>query len=424
MAKEFHKMATLLLLVGTNPLPNYVVAKYLYTRGPVELKPEKVLLIHTTATKEIAVRLQFALENELGVKFEPLHCFDDPFNPVLQTNLTGKLRRFNSIHLNYTGGTKALGVQVHQLVKGLEKPGFKYSYLDASDHLLRFDDGRFLPETKTGGRGDMRLKVEISLETIRGLHNLKNGEPEKGKAEYPALGRWLFDNLILNPAKGEMLEVYKKWITQSWLQPFKDGKNQAKEADLLNHPWPGASGFEEFGELVKANANWTPNSSGNFDWNDLTKDNKKRLVKYLDGAWLERPLYELLTSNTVKYSPPLTASFFDVNLMHNDAGKNMQLDTVLLRGYELANISMTTSTGEPLIKSKAFEAYYRAQQLGGEQAMAVMISLAGSDGVKNVTADLETDFGTDAQLRLKILGLPHLRKLAQGVLTGDDFFES
>ncbi len=147
-------------------------------------------------------------------------------------------------------------------------------------------------------------------------------------------------------------------------------------------------------------------------------------MKYLDGAWLERPLYEMLTGGSVEYALPLTAHYFDVSLQRKDAKKCMQLDTVLLRGYELANISMTTSPQESLIKSKAFEAYYRAQQLGGEQAMTVVVSLSDSEAVKNIEGDLKTDFGTDAQLRLKILGLQDLRKLANGQLTGDDLFKS
>lgn len=417
-------MSTLILLVGTNPLPNYVVAKYLYTHGPAELKPEKVLLIHTTATKDIAQRLQFALENEVRAKFEKLHCFDDPFNPVLQANLRDVLSRNIPIHLNYTGGTKALGVQVHQLVKNLDKADkFQYSYLDASDHLLRFDDGRFLPETDTGGLGiDMRKKVEISLDTIRYLHNLELIIPKKKVDEtYLApVGQWLFENLVLNTGNGSMLVAYKDWIKQ-----FRKGEKLVVPTELLSSwPWPIAPNFEEFGKVVKENAKWKINSSDNFGWNNLTTDNKEDLLKYLDGLWLERPVYELLTGGSMKYSPPLTKYQFDVKLRRNKTNTEMQLDTVLLRGYELANISITTETERrDIIKGKAFEAYYRAQQLGGEQAMGIVISLENKDLANSIMRDLQTDFGTDAQLRLKILGLPHLRKLAQGDLTGDDLFE-
>ncbi len=49
-------MSTLVLLVGTNPLPNYVVAKYLIKKAGKIL--DKILLIHTGGTKKQGTRKQ------------------------------------------------------------------------------------------------------------------------------------------------------------------------------------------------------------------------------------------------------------------------------------------------------------------------------------------------------------------------------
>ncbi len=415
-------MSTLVLLVGTNPLPNYVVAKYLYNSAEVGLKPDNVLLIHTPETEKVARRLQKSLEEDLKAAIAPLHNFNDPFESGQQSNLKKVLKNQASIHLNYTGGTKAMGVRVYQIVKELENGSnkvFKYSYLDASKHLLRFDDGDSDPKTATGGSYDMRRIVDISLATLKSLHNLEPGK-ENSKKEFPGPGRWLFDNLVLNSGNGPTISGLRDWTRQ-----FRAGEKLVQPKDLAANPWPDGPGFEDFAERIKVQPGLNFNSSGKFTWEDLPKKEREQLIEYLDGAWLERPVYELLTGGPVKFDPPVTLHQFDLKLKNQASiKKEMQLDTVLLRGYELAVISVTTSKNEGVIKGKAFEALHRAEQLGGEQAFAVVVTLADRDQVNSVRDDLETNFGTDAKIHLKILGLEHLQKLAQGNLEGNFIFET
>lgn len=407
-------MSTLVLIVGTNPLPNYIVAKYLYSCQKTELTPSHVLLICTAQTHAIAERLKHIFEDELKADVLPLHQFDDPFDLGKRKALKICLSALPEIHLNYTGGTKAMGIQVYQLVKEVEKPArFKYSYLSASDNLLRFDDGGFEPKDQFGSKGDMRREVLISLETIRSLHNCKIDD-ENSSTEYPELGSWLFDKLILKQDKTLLKDF------QGWINSIK--KDDKIEPILTEYPWLDSSEFKEFADLVKTNRQLMFNKSDDYTWDSLEKKDRERLVKYLHGAWLERPVYELLISlNT--YNPPLTLGKFDEKIKRIDAKKGMQLDAVLIRGYELAVISMTTSTKEDILKQKAFEVLHRAEQLGGEEAKAIVVALVSDQTIiDKVRDDLRNEFGAGAKFNFKILGSHELIKLHKGELEGDFIF--
>ena len=110
----------LILLVGTNPLPNYVVGKYFLEeleKGNFKegSKLQKIWLVCTKETKDFASQLIKQLEiSQVKIALKQL---SDPSDPIIIArdfgSLLDEINKENpnsKIHINYTGGTKAMSV--------------------------------------------------------------------------------------------------------------------------------------------------------------------------------------------------------------------------------------------------------------------------------------------------------------------------
>jgi len=123
-----HKVDHLFLLIGENPLPNYVAARLLLNKGGT------AYLVYTTGTQKLATRLETILNTEpIGLKAKrvPLNNGEADAYQIhkaicseLETIKDGK------IGLNYTGGTKAMAVHAYRAVLSKEHPETVFSYLD------------------------------------------------------------------------------------------------------------------------------------------------------------------------------------------------------------------------------------------------------------------------------------------------------
>jgi len=443
-------MSTLVLLVGTNPLPNYIVAKYLYTCGKPDLKPEQILLVCTAHTYDIAKRLKMVFEDELHASVEEPLSFDDPFDNKDREYLIKKLtqlQKLGPIHLNYTGGTKAMGIQVYQLVKILEEQArkqnktnsFSYSYLDASSNLLKFDDGMVEPRTKTGVPFDMRRAsgAKVTLNTLLDLHDCKKIKP-KSVGAYPEIAIWLFDKLaskVPDIAEEPSFRTFQVWINRC--KELNKGKvsEEQKKQFLDEYVWPDGRDFEELANLLAHYYNHNPQDCtwGNLfnrEWSNSAKEKRDTLIDFLHGPWLEILLHEKLSSHLndeAYFDLPLTECHRNIRAKRGDAKEGMELDVVLMRGYELTIVSCTVAgyglnkdQDRSVLKNKAFEVLHRARQLGGEQAQAVLVTLAETAIIQSLMEDLKTDFGHDGTFNLTILGrqalVDLLKKTADGKL--------
>ncbi len=126
---DSHRVDNLFLLVGENPLPNYVAARLLLKKGGTPY------LVYTTDTEKQADRLQTILSNEsMGLNSAqrvPLEEYDaDAYH--IQKRIRDRLETIENgtIGLNYTGGTKAMAVHAYRAVFSKESPEIVFSYLD------------------------------------------------------------------------------------------------------------------------------------------------------------------------------------------------------------------------------------------------------------------------------------------------------
>lgn len=145
----------LVLLVGSNPLPNYISA--------LILEPQSVQFLYTEQTKRIKNSLKAALKN----KFSSL-AFKDTYVGKDGSNVQEVEKVWRRIspdaHLNYTGGTKIMAAHSRMAFRSIGGGDARASYLDERNDALRFDDGDEADLAEAG--------LEISLDELLSLHQI------------------------------------------------------------------------------------------------------------------------------------------------------------------------------------------------------------------------------------------------------------
>ncbi|MFN5387946.1 MAG: DUF1887 domain-containing protein, partial [Pseudanabaena sp.] len=123
-----YKVDHLFLLIGENPLPNYVAAHLLLNKGGT------LYLVHTVGTSEQARRLAEILKNDLsGCRPPELVSLDDYESDGFQIRdrIERKAKPLEGrLGLNYTGGTKAMAVHAYQALLSINRANTVFSYLD------------------------------------------------------------------------------------------------------------------------------------------------------------------------------------------------------------------------------------------------------------------------------------------------------
>jgi len=145
----------LLLLVGSNPLPNFIAA--------LILKPESICLFFSPATKPVKDYLYKNLKDRLKNVVISEKRIEDATDP-------SKVRKaFSSIsadaHLHYTGGTKIMAAHARMAFRDTGGTDEQASYLDERNAVLRYDDGYEIPESK--------WDFKLTIDEILGLHGFE-----------------------------------------------------------------------------------------------------------------------------------------------------------------------------------------------------------------------------------------------------------
>ena len=357
-------MIDLIILVGTNPLPCYISARYLWdTFNKDEIK--NIYFICSTenptigqaGTYEIGERIQNKLKEE----------FSDIKNKIMllrvedvrnKRDIASKVKEINSedIHLNYTGGTKSMAVFFYEECKN-NYLNFSSSYLDSrSNYMIRNGD--------IDNDEDLRKRYKLSLSDIANLHNIaiKYGEN--------------------NPDYKDVLNIFDEYIKEKekglgiWLD--KDNGFDAKAFKKNNNEF--VSCLNDIQENIikrpKVKAVWDKLPAS------LTTVHKK--LEFLDGKWFEYWIYNLLVEDNDTED---ITYYFDVKRQSNN---EFQIDICAVYGYQLTVMSVTTSKKKGEIKLKVFEAIHRAIQLGGDEAKIIQLSLLPNNSVINKNEGIET----------------------------------
>lgn len=158
----------LFLLVGSNPLPNYVAAQLLAAPGA------EIVLVYSDGVRRYRDTLTRELSKKGYTRITPVEVEEsnptDVFNKVARKaqGLPG------TVGLHYTGGTKAMSVHAYRAIERTVRQadtGQKlfYSYLDAR-HLSLWVEGAGLTGSHQVG---VRAALNVSIKEMLDLHGLK-----------------------------------------------------------------------------------------------------------------------------------------------------------------------------------------------------------------------------------------------------------
>lgn len=352
---------TLFLLIGTNPLPNYVVCQLL-------AKPDShIYLVHTNETAKIASRLVDVMNLKHWTKILVKESKASDICSKIYKHAKGK----SGLGLNYTGGTKSMAVHSYIAIQKAD-PNAIFSYLDARSLKL-------IVERKDASTREIPagLSIKPSIETLLALHDRVPQE----------LKRDVFHHEVCRE-----LATIPRTEFKSWLKNHLHSKTPTQDTELpdcgdLSEYWSGCS---TLGELA-------------IQWN--TTD--EWLYEWFNGKWLEH--YTLWAVQHVAEECEVHDAVW--NLVPKK-GK-FDLDVAAFKGYQLFAISCATYDRKREIKIKLFEADIRARQLGGDEAKVGVVSFAPPDHEHNNPANIKKEIEEEwnANGKFRVFGaedLPHL----------------
>lgn len=412
---EKYKVDHLLLLVGENTLPNYVVAKLLLN------KPGIAYLIHTADTKNEAQRLKNILQTEeFSVRLSSLNDYEsDAYYIKEQIKDIFKSIESGKIGLNYTGGTKAMSAHSYRALFYEEvsensyrkREGVVFNYLDARRLELCID-------REYNERERLKVKANIlklRLETLFKLQGLKLKSSPSQEVQLSNLVKEIIKIFAHKNLEKQWFNWYNKIFGEELHKKRKDGKrgDWKSETDLSNSLISLDDLQEELPEIVarfeteelltkEKQLCWEKiKGNGNFKKN-------KHFCEWLDGKWLEHYVLQQIKEIASNQSIQDYGLNFDIDLMGTKNG--FEFDVAFTVGYQLFAISCTTTSNRSLCKSKLFEAYLRAQQMGGDEARVGLVCC--SDEPDSLKAEMAS---TLSNRKIAVFGRADLIDLSERI---------
>ena len=339
----------LVLLIGTNPLPNFVVADFFLHSG---IPLERIWLVYSekndyqAGTFSQAENLERLLSSKwkgkaptLKFPLKKISLADVGDGKMIRMNIREKMIQSEkwpndvNFHLNYTGGTKVMATHVYlQLQKNCPRGKHPFSYLDANNFRLLLDGKGLFP---LPGAADLRTKVFLSFADLIRLHGFSR-------------------------------------------------TNQGNSDDS------SIQDTENFNKLIASNPDLTTN-----------------------GHFLERCLYTKIKKRFEKKLGTQNDLLLNWVIKKSDWTTRFELDIIVMQGYQLTGISctITGSRGEhrkKRVKLKGFEIIHRCRQIGGDEAKAIIVSSLGPEGTRELQEELEYDTG-GTKKNILALGLDDLK---------------
>ncbi|MEW6771597.1 MAG: DUF1887 family CARF protein [Bacillota bacterium] len=406
---EISRTQHLVLLVGSNPLPDAVAGKLLVEPGGT------ITLVHSRDSFAIAERLKAWLEkeHEKKVMVEVKEVSESEASSIY-FGIRKRLKEIQapSVGLNYTGGTKMMSVHAYRAVEQWAKDkGITpvFSYLDARTLRMVFDppDGYSTEQRVYVGR-----EVMLRLEDFLALHGreLDKNRTPNCESVLPKTAR------ALSKFCWEVDGFCKKW--NSWVS-----SEIRKEAACLSVPED--ENLKEVLEDVKDEARKEAfktaikkvyrtlcaelgQPEGDITLKQPTFQNTHQdFSKWLTGTWLEHYVLDVL--NGLSKDLQLHERIQSIQT----CGVQFEVDVVAVRGYQLFAFSCKAKSeeskgGKGELKLALFEAYVRAQQLGGDEARVALVCCA--EDPAGLQQEIRRDF--DREGRIRVFGRKHLADLA------------
>ena len=399
----------LILLVGGNPLPNYVAAQVLTSESAT------LSLIYSEDSKQIADRLRETLgETFRFTKTEPV---DESRASAIQSQIKYALRQYpdaRRVGLHYTGGTKAMAVHAYRAIERWAtecgaQPSF--SYLDARTHKIIFDSSNSLIDEVYVGDG-----LTLTLDQMLALHGWQlKSEPRP----VPILPKTAIAiaNAYVNHGRDKdqpyqlwkQEELYPKCKSDSKDERKNDRSEWKRSRDLkqVKLAWPDKA-LSPIADALREETGQHSNAELDIEAAQRATGLSEPIdfCKWLDGIWLEHRVLHALRNLPDDLRPHQALQGVKIVVGKSD----FDLDVVAIFGYQLFGFSCGTATGKGArgeLKLKLFEGLSRTRQIGGDQARTALVCLyEDPDGLQ---AEARQQIDPDGQIR--VFGLKHLANL-------------
>lgn len=380
---EQYKADHLFLLIGRNPLPNYVAAKLL-------LKPGGTLyLVHSQGpqgTGEVAQRLAKHFRHH-PLQLVPVFLED---TKALRSKIEEHLKRIGmgTIGLNYTGGTKVMAIHSYRAIEQFcQKRGSKpiYSYLDANSLELVIEP----QPTELSWRGQVVQDVEVPLKTLLDIHGIGLKGTLQTEPQHPELSRALAQ---MHGSSGGI----KAW--QESRKVLKGGDRRLWEeikAKIL-----GAGTSLEVVQHLERVLKVTDSQQVNLRRaaKQAGLKSPRELGIWVDGTWLENWALTCVKELGYEHRARSVEGFRPVQF---------EIDVAVMRGYQLFALSCSVTIDPKKAKQKLLEIYARARQIGGDEVrLGVVCPIEDTDKLKQQIAQ-----AVGTANRVGVFGRRHLPEL-------------
>lgn len=428
----------LFLLVGSNPLPVFVAASLLS-------EPDGVInLIHTEETSFYANNLKELLIKRSQFKPEQFRFFElkspsDQFciHKDLAEHLTKlNLAGFGTVGLNYTGGMKSMAVHAYEFLKewcAKKYFPFTFSYLDPHSNTLRFANGTtYLPSDE---------ECLLSLDELLALHG-RSIYAQKTSAAFPIVSAMLaklasqpgsvqriqkWNDACLKPTKPVQLKDYLDRFyfptgfepsrlfpsAESLLSFLQDSfasttlsvdiehnlevaEKQSPSVAILGQVALALVDTERSDSDARIHA-WDPQSLANY------------LINYFDGMWLENYVFSCLQAisqecgiHEIRQNVKIRSS------VPSRKSTGFEFDVTGMQGYRLYAFSCSIKAKKTDVKSKLFEAFVRARQMGGDEAKVSLVCAYPQP--ENLLEEV-SEIWMESRNKIRVFGPQHFRDL-------------
>jgi hypothetical protein len=405
----------LILLVGTNPLPNYVVAEYFLSQ---DNSIRKIWLVcsektnYQAGTEELAVNLKALLDQKhSSIEYGFVYISDisnaKAISQKVNEELIAKVQDGAQVHLNYTGGTKVMVNHIYRTIERVERlktTPESFSYLDARNFCILSDTGTVIA-------GDLHDKVRISFEDLINLHGFERKNKYSKSIFTDAISA--FKELIDSDCLGKYFDVNDQGYNRK-LFLNKKGSLAEKLNNLIDENKEILRKYNCNDSLKKVMVAM-PEDCKLFKFDNGCNLNEnigkkfEKTIKFIDGRWFEEYVYEILIKKLIdKIEKEYIGMNWEIRKPEeNWNGITFELDVILMNGYQLIGISCTTDDNA-YAKNKGFEIMLRTRQIGGDEAKAVLLTMASSSVVDKLQKQLRLETGGSDNIL--VLGYEHLKE--------------
>lgn len=305
-----YKVDHLFLLMGENPLPNYVAARLLLNK---EGTPH---LVHTTGTAVQAERLKRILDlDDKGLAFKnaqltSLNDYEaDAYH--IQDEIRRKVESLKGgrLGMNYTGGTKAMAVHAYRALFNQRRPDTVFSYLDPRRLEMCID-------REDGDRIHKKVSLEVELAKVFQLHGLVWQSEPTYEPELPEAAR-AFAEFHMDK---DAATAWRNWCNDVLRKSTRDDKGRwLRENKLKNVPPLSLESLKPHENILNAleHLGASTEELPLQTVKDKGLEKLEHTCKWLDGEWLEHYVLQQVKGIAKEWSIHDSATSFWISDPNN-----------------------------------------------------------------------------------------------------------